>query len=80
MIYGKTNYIENKINLAVGIKDDKIMGGPLEAIKKNCEEFVEIKQGRKKTSDIAKFIKKRIGGDLDEIIRNLPAGGCEIKK
>lgn len=80
MIYGKTNYIENKINLAVGIKDEKMMAGPVEAIKKNCEKFIEIKQGRKKTSDVAKYIQKKIGGDLDEIIRALPAGGSEIKK
>jgi len=80
MIYGKTNYIDNKINLAVGVKDGKIMGGPVETIKKNCEKFVEVKQGRKKTSDVAKYIQKKIGGDLDEIIRALPAGGCEIKK
>ena len=56
------------------------MGGPVEAVKKNCEKFVEIKQGRQKTSDIAKKIKKKINGELDEIIRALPAGGCEIKK
>ena len=80
MIYGKTNYIENKMNLAVGSKDGRIMGGPVEAVKKNCEKFVEIKQGREKTSDIAKKIRKKINGDLDEIIRALPAGGCDIKK
>jgi len=80
MIYGKTNYIENKINLAVGIKESRIMGGPLEAVKKNCEKYVEIKQGRKKTSDVAKQIQKKIKGDLDETVRALPAGGCEVKK
>ncbi|MBL7054422.1 DUF814 domain-containing protein [Candidatus Woesearchaeota archaeon] len=80
MIYGKTNYAENKINLAIGMKEEKIMSGPIEAVKKNCEKFVEVKQGRKKTSDIAKKIQKKIGGDLDEIIRALPAGGCEINK
>ena len=57
-----------------------IMGGSVEAVKKNCEKFVEIKQGRSKTSDIAKKIQRAIKGDLDEIIRALPAGGCEIKK
>lgn len=77
---GKLEYIENKINLAVGIKDNRIMVGPLEAIKKNCSKYVEVKQGREKTSRIAKQIQYKLGGDLDEIIRALPAGGCEIKK
>ena len=80
MIYGKTNYIENKVNLAIGIKQENAMGGPVEAISKNCEKHIEVKQGRKKTSEVAKYIQKKIGGDLDDIIRALPAGGCEIKK
>jgi len=79
MIYGKTEYIENKINLAVGIKEGEIMAGPVDAISKNCEKFVEVIPGREKTSQVAKKIQHKIGGDLDDIIRALPAG-CEIKK
>lgn len=78
MIYGKANYKENKINLAVGIKDGVVMGGPLEAVKENCEKHVEVQPGREKTSAVAKKIQKKIGGELDEIVRVLPAGGCGI--
>ena len=77
MVYGKSNYVENKINLAIGIaKDRAIMSGPVEAIKKNCEKFVALKQGDEKVSNIAKKINYKLGGnfDLDEIIRALPAG------
>jgi predicted ribosome quality control (RQC) complex YloA/Tae2 family protein len=77
MIYGKTNYMENKVNLAVGItKDGAVTAGPLEAIKKNCEKFIVLKQGDEKVSSIAKKINHKLGGglDLDEIIRALPAG------
>lgn len=78
---GKLNYIENKVNLAVGItKDSAIMAGPVDAIRQNCEKFVEVKQGREKTSQVAKKIQKKIGGELDDIVRALPAGGCEIRK
>ncbi len=77
---GKLEYVENKINLAVGIKDGKIMAGPIDAIKANCEKFVEIEQGREKAGKIAKQIRYKLGGELDEIIRALPAGGYEIKK
>ena len=81
MIYGKTDYMENKINLAVGItKDNAIMSGPLEAIKENCEKFAVLQQGRLKPSDAAKKIRAKIGGHLDEIIRALPAGSFEVKK
>ena len=80
MIYGKTNYIENKINLAVGItKGSAIMSGPLEAIKKHCEKYVVVGQGDEKVSDIAKKIKYKLNADdLDEVLRALPAGEFKI--
>ncbi|MBR9699731.1 DUF814 domain-containing protein [Candidatus Woesearchaeota archaeon] len=80
MIRGKTNYIDNKINLAVGKKDGKLMAAPLEAIKKHCTDYIILVQGEKKSSEIAKKIKAKLGGNLDDIIRILPAGGIDIKK
>ena len=78
---GKLNYIDNKINLAIGMtKENKIMGAPVEACKKNCEKYVEIIKGNEKVSSVAKYIQKKIGGDLDTIIRALPSGGVKIKK
>jgi len=81
MIYGKTNYIENKVNLAVGkTKENAVMAGPIEAVKKHCEKYIVLKQGDEKVSSIAKKINHKLGGnlDLDEIIRALPAGGFKI--
>lgn len=81
MIIGKTNYLHHPaIGLAVGItKDNEIMCAPLSAVKKHCEKFVEIEQGDDKPGDIAKKIKAKIGGELDEIIRAMPSGGIRIK-
>jgi predicted ribosome quality control (RQC) complex YloA/Tae2 family protein len=82
MIYGKTNYIENKVNLAIGItKESAIMSGPTEAVKKNCEKYLTLKQGDEKASSIAKKIRCKLGGnlDLDDIIRALPAGTFSFK-
>ena len=80
MIYGKTNYIDNMVSMAIGIYDGKIMGGPLSAVKKHCAKVVEIGQGREKSSKVAKFVQKKIGGTLDDIIRVMPSGGCRVKK
>jgi hypothetical protein len=59
------------------------MTGPVSAIKKQCEDkklqYVEIIQGQDKLSDVGKKINKIIGGELDEIVRNLPSE-CTIKK
>ncbi|MBI2647581.1 DUF814 domain-containing protein [Candidatus Woesearchaeota archaeon] len=81
MIYGKTNYIDNKVNLAVGITENhQIMAGPLGAIKSNCEKYIELIQGNEKASKIAKIIQYKVGGTIDEIIRALPSGGFRFKK
>ena len=81
MIYGKTNYINNKINLAIGInKNQQIMAGPTESIKTHCEKYVDLEQSDEKVSNIAKYIQHKIGGSLDEIIRALPSGGFKVKK
>lgn len=79
MVYGKKNNMSSDLKIAVGVKDGKIIGGPVNAIKSQTKDFVIVIQGDKKPSDIAKKIKKKFNaGDLDEIIRMLPAGGCKI--
>ena len=78
MITGKTNYLRPGVELAVGNKDGRVISGPVSAVKKQTKEFVVVKQGSEKTSSVAKRIKKKIGCDLDEIIRALPAGGCSL--
>ena len=81
MIRGKRNYSEPVLQIAVGVlPDERVMGGPVESVKKNCGKMVVLVQGQKKKSDIAKKIKKEIGRDLDEIISCLPAGEFEVKK
>lgn len=81
MIYGKRNYLRPKLEVAVGItKEGEIMAGPPSAVEKNCDKFVVVIQDKQKTSDTAKKIKKKLGGDLDELIRALPSGGCKILK
>ena len=80
MVKGKTNYIHPMLEVAIGIKDNILIGGPVNAIKTNSEKFVIIKQGKEKTSEIAKKIKKIIGGSIDEITLFIPAGGSRIQK
>ena len=84
MIRGKKNYVKPKMELAVAIIKDKEEGnelfisGPVSSVSSQSDKFIKIVSGSTKSSDIAKQIKKKLGGDLDEIIRSLPAGGCRI--
>lgn len=79
MIYGKRNYLNSKLNIAVCLLNEKIMCGPISAIIKKTNKYVEIIPGNDKLSDVAKKIQKIIGGEIDEIIRALPSE-CAIKK
>ncbi|MEK6874918.1 MAG: NFACT RNA binding domain-containing protein [Nanoarchaeota archaeon] len=80
MIRGKTTYLNNHINLAIGIDNTGfVMAGPCEAIKMHCKDYVMLMQGRLKPSDIAKYLAKKFHTNPDEILRALPAGGFKIK-
>jgi predicted ribosome quality control (RQC) complex YloA/Tae2 family protein len=79
MVYGKKNTLTAECRLAIGLKDNKIIGGPVDSIQAQTKNFVIINQGNQKASDTAKKIKKKLkAGDIDEIIRFLPPGGCKL--
>ncbi|MFC1800901.1 NFACT RNA binding domain-containing protein [Nanoarchaeota archaeon] len=79
MVYGKTLYLRPRLEMAIGVKDGVVIGGPTAAIKKQADKFKVVVPGKKKKSETAKKIKHKLGGDLDEITKFLPSGGCEIK-
>ncbi len=89
VIRGDRTYMKNlPVKAAVGAyeRDGNLiaMGGPVEAVKQQCEHYVVLKQGRNKPSDVAKsaqhHLKETTGGDfdLDRIIRALPPGQAAI--
>ena len=81
MVRGKTNYLHPKLEYAIGLLNEEIIGGPISAIKKKTNKFIVVIPGKEKKSSLAKKIKSRLkGGDLDEIIKFLPAGGGVVKK
>ena len=86
VIRGHRNFIRGaRVKLAVGIVDyegKRIMAGPIEALEAHCENYVVIKPGYTKKEAIAKKIINKINEDdlltLDDIIRVLPSGKCDI--
>jgi len=80
-IHGKRNIFKNvELECAIGIFDSKIMSGPLEAVEKNCRDFVVIGFGDQKKESVAKKISKILNSDeIDDIVRALP-GRCTILK
>ena len=86
VIRGHRNFIRGaRVKLAIGIVDyegKRIMAGPIEALEAHCENYVVIKPGFTKKEAIAKKIIHKINEDdlltLDDIIRVLPSGKCDI--
>jgi len=80
MVYGETNYLQGNIGLSIGNYKNKVMSGPESAIKKHCENYINIIPGIEKTTDIAKKVKYKIKTDLDETVRVIPSGGSKLKR
>jgi len=80
MVYGKRNYVEGEMRLAACQYEDKIMIGPVSAIEHHTKDYVIIRQGDIKPSDLAKQIMKQLGGEPDDIIPGLPSGGCRLEQ
>jgi predicted ribosome quality control (RQC) complex YloA/Tae2 family protein len=79
MIYGKKNNLSSDLKIAIGLKDGKVIGGPVDAIKAQTKDFVVLVPGKDKASAAAKKIQKKIkGGEVDDVIRMLPSGGYSI--
>lgn len=81
MVYGKKNYLHPHLEYAMGIIDGQIIAGPENAVKPKTKNYLIVVHGRNQKSDLAKKIKHKLGGgELDDIIQFLPAGGGELKK
>jgi predicted ribosome quality control (RQC) complex YloA/Tae2 family protein len=86
VIRGNRNFIRSaRVKIAIGIVDyegKRIMAGPVEALEAHCENYVVLKPGYTKKEAIAKKILHEINEDdiisLDDIVRVLPSGKCDI--
>ncbi len=86
VIRGSKNYVRAAtLLIAVGIVDyegERIMAGPVDAVKKHTDNYVIIKPGYTKKESIAREIRHRIDKNsiltLEDVIRVLPSGKCDI--
>ena len=77
MVYGKRNFVKDfRMQLAIGVNDEgKVIGGPVTSINAQTKNYAIVNIGDTKKSDLAKKIKKKTGGDVDEIMLFLPGDG-----
>jgi len=92
MISGQKNYVKKvPLRIAIGIKGEgehlMVIGGPLEAIAKQTNIYVEIAPGAKSSGELAKQIQRKLAERapratqiaLEEIQRFIPSGRGDIK-
>ncbi len=88
VIRGKTTYLHPNMDFVIGVRTEKepiLLSGPRETIQKLCSIVIPIEQGKEKSSVVARQIRKqcqeaKLDPEIDEIIRHLPSGGCQVKK
>lgn len=84
IIRGKRNYHRCKLELAVGKieidKIEKIMCGPISAVKAHCKKYIVFEPGGIKKADMVKKMAKVFDVNPDVIDRVLPSGGIQIIK
>ncbi len=93
-IEGKRNYLNVELNCAVGVELEKLrlLAGPVNAVKKHCDYFVEVEIGDLPQSEVAVLVAKKLvemsGNNHvvrgiatpDEVARLLPPGTSRIKE
>ena len=82
IIRGKRNYYRCKLEFAVGEimvgETRKIMGGPVEAVKKRASKYIVLIPGDIKRNVIAHKLARALDIPVDQVDRVLPAGGVNI--
>ena len=95
-IVGKRNYITVELSCGIGVdlKNLRVMGGPISAVKKYCDYYVEIEIGDRSPNELsveiasklvkmAKDEEKHLVRSIatpDEIMKFLPPGKSRIKE
>jgi len=93
IIRGERHYMESQAQLAIGLHEDKIVGGPVSAITRVAQPAVVLEPGKYNQSDVAKMISRellirarederkrlRTVVTVNQITKFLPSGYSEIR-
>lgn len=84
IIRGKRNYCKCKLELAIGIirilDTEKVMAAPIEAISRYTNKYIIIQPGNIEKNKIARNISSMLHIPIEDVLKVLPPGGCNIIK
>ena len=83
VIRGKRNYFERlPLRLAIGVCAvegvEKVMCGPVQAVSKNCKDYVELVPGKTSKESATKELSSRFSQSIDDIQAVMPPGGVTL--
>jgi predicted ribosome quality control (RQC) complex YloA/Tae2 family protein len=83
MIRGDTTYHHPEVKLCIGVITQEgykpeVFVGSQEACKQQCSQYALLAPGDTKTSDVAKQLRNKMGGELDAYVKAIPTGGSTI--
>jgi len=81
MVRGKRNFLTVKLEMSIGVNENKVIGGPTSAISSKLGkevDFFTIIPGERKKSEITKGIAQKLGHSSEEVIRFVPNGESKL--
>jgi predicted ribosome quality control (RQC) complex YloA/Tae2 family protein len=82
IIRGKRNYVRCTLEVAVGLvqlgEQERLMGGPLEAVAARAKQYAVLRPGVVKKSSIAQNISTAFKVSTDEVEKALPPGNLTV--
>jgi predicted ribosome quality control (RQC) complex YloA/Tae2 family protein len=81
MVYGQKRWHRNvEMKVALAASDGVVYGGPIDSVTAKTKDYVLVAQGDTPQGALAKKVREKIGGELDDIQRFLPPGPARIIK
>jgi len=78
MVRGKRNFLNVKLEVSIGTKEGKSIGGPTSAISSQIDDYFTLIPGERKKSDITKVIAQKLKHSSEEVIRFVPNGESKL--
>ena len=78
MVRGKRNFLNVKLEVSIGSKDEQAIGGPTSAISHQIDNYFTLIPGERKKSDITKIIAQKLKHSSEEVIRFVPNGESKL--
>ncbi len=94
VIRGERHYLQAQLQLAIGVVNERVVGGPTQALRKNARPIVLLEPGKYNQDDSAKLVMRELLAQLkenerkavrkiitiDDVVKFVPSGTSDVLK